>query len=181
MAQLSAAPTKKPRVSAFREVGLFDDDNTLTVPPPKPATKSLPKRPSVVRFRSDASIIPSQELDSEWEDVDSDEESEGFTDGFPKRLNRPSWMSSKIGRLGILTYLLALSLPVFQSTSFFGSPGHTILGAKGGVIREHPRDDGFKAAEVGLLRARDNSPTDVCKRWSHQSECSFLESLIEII
>lgn len=164
----------KPRTSAFLETGLFDDDdddcnNHNFVHHIHPASSKLQRPSRAVRFRSNASIIPNTkdtDSDSEWEDTDlSDLEFDpDLLDEQEARaiLRRRVWSPARIWRIGFLIAILAVTLPLVQSSTMFGTPGRTMLGAKGRVIRG-------SSPNTRLVK-RDTTNTDVCKRWSHQSK-----------
>ena len=70
-------------------------------------------------------------------------------------------------RLWMLALIVVVAIPLLYDTPLLGQVGPSILGAKAGVIRSVETEK--PAAIEGDLTKRDNSPTDVCSRWSHQS------------
>ena len=71
-------------------------------------------------------------------------------------------------RLFFPTLLLALFLPLAHYISLAGDAGQLITGVRGGVIRT-PRTKPGPIAIGGSVVKRDDSTTDVCVRWAHQS------------
>ena len=70
-------------------------------------------------------------------------------------------------RLWMLALIVLISIPLLYDTPLLGKAGPSILGAKAGVIRRVETEEA--AATEGEIAKRDNSPTDVCSRWSHQA------------
>ncbi|MCJ1323081.1 hypothetical protein MMC15_008432 [Xylographa vitiligo] len=64
-----------------------------------------------------------------------------------------------------LTIVFAMLLIALHISPLVGKTGNVAIGVEGGVIRA-PRDDMLVAAD---LNKRQNSPTQVCTRWAHQS------------
>lgn len=64
------------------------------------------------------------------------------------------------------TLIFVAFLVLLHNSPLIGKAGETALGVEGGLIRA-PREDGI-LVEAALAK-RQNSPTDVCKRFSHQS------------
>ena len=70
-------------------------------------------------------------------------------------------------RLWMLALIALISIPLLYDTPLLGKASPSILGAKAGVIRRVETEKA--AATEGEIAKRDNSPTDVCSRWSHQA------------
>lgn len=71
-------------------------------------------------------------------------------------------------RLALIVFLIAVAAP-----ALLGGKGSTNAGtADAGVIPHAELVDNGTA-----LKGRDNSPTDVCTRWSHQSRCWQLSTM----
>ena len=68
---------------------------------------------------------------------------------------------SSILRLYTLAVLMAALMPIVYEMPFINSSGPSFLGTRAYLIR--------KGGINGNFIRRDNSPTDVCNRWSHQS------------
>ena len=163
--QKSAKPR---RVSAFRETGLFAMDSTITA-----SSAILPNRPRLnVRFRTKESVI-----DGSGNDGD-DEEQEGYTDSeaaeddtdrehttAPQEepLLRRS-RATPMHRVSILLILLAAVIPLVKFASFVGRSHLPPLTATGRPISGRDKDN-----TNGHFARRQNSPSNVCKRWSQQS------------
>ncbi|KAF2402383.1 hypothetical protein EJ06DRAFT_528494 [Trichodelitschia bisporula] len=143
----TATTTKPRRTSVFHEIGLTDEKlhalpHSLR-PRPRPQLR--------VRFKSKADIL-GETSDDEWEDVDeSDAEEPTITAIMPG----PGLFASALRSLGFLALVFALVIvPVVQQLSGSATP---LLGVSAGSVTS------------SRLAKRDNTPTDVCKRWSQQS------------
>lgn len=166
------------RRSIFLEVGLLDGDSANEKTGADTAEAAPPPRPSrKVRFRSKNSIIgrtTGAEADAEddWTDASSDEEGKSGSNGM--QLPSASWRFSRLSRVAYLALFLAIVLPLAQNTAFLRSSDNVLFGVKGGVVRPRMAEE----AEVGGRRlvSREDTNTDVCKRWSHQSESHFLRT-----
>lgn len=154
--------TRPRRKSAFHEVGLFED---FALPAPRP------KRPRLsVRFRTKESIInDGDDDDDEWEECDDSEaiedpeEFEGSVVPPTEPVLQQSRVTS-IQRLSVLVLMLAIAIPLAQFTSFVGRSHLPPLMATGIAFSQGSVD-----RRDGYLGRRQNSPTDVCKRWSQQT------------
>jgi len=172
------------------EVGLVDEETfrrqaTTPVLMPNPSLKRV--RPvQRVRFRSKTDIFEEEEKsEDEWEDVDdtdsddtdsddSTAEHDGTLSTMTLRPNTHARTHSRLYRLGILAFLLAVTLPLLQNNPVMGGNGHTLFGARGGVISSTPAD--YMEEDAELLR-RGDTPTDICTRWSHQSMSILFQSI----
>ena len=167
------------------EVGLVDEETfrrqaTTPILIPNPLPKRM--RPvHCVRFRSKTDIFEEEEKsEDEWEDVDdtdsdhSTAEDDGTLSIMTLRPNTHTRTYSRLNRLGILAFLLAITLPLLQNNLIVGRNGHTLFGARGSVISSTPAD--YLEEDAELLR-RDDTPTDVCTRWSHQSMSILFQSI----
>ena len=70
-------------------------------------------------------------------------------------------------RLYILAILVVLSVPLLSDVSLIGNTRASSIGAKAGVTRRSHAIG--QSTRIGSVAKRDDSPTDVCNRWSHQS------------
>lgn len=168
------------RVSAFREVGLFDDGSLIEPPPARWLEHS-----QSLESETDRAEEEEKDDNSEWEDVDSDADLTTAARGAASPTVTlvdtdialiASRKSSRLHRLGVLALILAVSIPILQNTPLLGTNSHAILGARGGVIPHEARTDDRTLVEDVSFWKRDNSPTDVCKRWSHQ--CAYCQVLV---
>ena len=75
--------------------------------------------------------------------------------------------SSTFLRRIVVALTTVIILPLLHNSPLIGKAGHTLIGVEGGLIRE--RNVYKRAAIDGVMVRRDDSPTDVCTRWSHQS------------
>ena len=143
-----------PRKSAFTEL---DVDGLLDVeilrdrlrkapgaqPSPSPSAQLISQRPHSPNMR-DEKTLP---YDSEIE-------------------NSPK-ASSFSYRFFMLALIVVIAIPLLYDSPLLGAAGPSVFGAKAGVIRRVDTEQ--PAAIQGEITKRDNSPTDVCSRWSHQA------------
>ncbi|KAF2639983.1 hypothetical protein P280DRAFT_24370 [Massarina eburnea CBS 473.64] len=153
------------RKSVFAEVGLVDDAVVRRVRSPAPMMLSYPKpwtRPArTVRFRSRNDIFDAR-AERDAEEVDDDDwESASVLDSDTDRQEIRFQASSytKLYRLGLLAILFALMLPVLQIDLMIP------VGVKGGMIPQ----DAIESVNKHGLERRDDTETQVCKRWAGQS------------
>jgi len=154
------------------EVGLVDEETIRQERRPAPIpiliSNPTPKRlrpARTVRFRSQDEILNGEaeeqredEEDSDWESVSDSEDVE--SESLATAPYRPApYLNTYSGfyRLTLLALVVALMLPVLQS-----SP---VSSMKGSLMSRQTID----ASTNVQLAARDDSNTQVCKRWSHQS------------
>ena len=71
------------------------------------------------------------------------------------------------GRLWMLALIALVVLPLLHNSPLVGPAGPTIIGVSGGVIQKS--DVQLRASIDGTLVTRDDTSTDYCTRWSHQS------------
>jgi hypothetical protein len=167
------------------EAGLVDEETfrrQATAPILIPNLSPKRVRPvHRVRFRSKTDIFEEEEKsEDEWEDVDdtasdhSMAEDDGTLSTMTLCLNTHIRTYSRLYRLGILAFLLAVTLPLLQSNPVVGNNGHTLFGVRGGVIPSTPAE---YMEEVAEFLRRGDTPTDVCTRWSHQSMSILFQSI----
>ncbi len=155
------------RMSIFTEVGLIDEETIQQERSPIPSHgQSLKKlRPAqMLRFRSLNDVINREnddgEHESDWESI-YDEEEDASIPLSPKPVVPGQYaISPKFYRLALFSVALALLLPLLQLNPL------TRVGVRGGHI---PRATIQAQSEHEILSKRDNSPVDVCKRFSGQS------------
>ncbi|OCK83708.1 hypothetical protein K432DRAFT_379259 [Lepidopterella palustris CBS 459.81] len=171
-----ALPSTQRRKSVFVEVGLVDEQTTerqrqspILISQPSPMRTRPVQR---VRFQSQNDICEEEyKNENEGEDIEEDGSESVATEDygtlssttFRPYLHMETY--SRLFRLGMFALLLAIALPSSQNNPITGDNKHVLFGAKGGVIPSRP--EGLEKDTV-LLR-RDKSPTDICKRWSHQT------------
>lgn len=159
------------------EAGLVDEETfrrQATTPILIPDLSPKRVRPvHRVRFRSKTNIFEEEEKsEDKWEDVDdtasdhSMAEDDGTLSTMTLCLNTHIRTYSRLYRLGILVFLLAVTLPLLQNNPVVGNNGHTLFGVRGGVIPSTPAE---YMGEVAEFLRRGDTPTDVCTRWSHQT------------
>lgn len=170
------------RKSVFVEVGLTDEETVRQdrAPAPVGILKTSPNvspRPvRNVRFRSRDNVIVEQQSDKYDEDSDeewmSDDEvsdyelDDGTLATMQLRPNRHMKTYQKGYRIGVMALLLALLLPILQSSTIHG------LGVRARTIPSSLIESGPNS---GLSRRQDTS-TEVCKRWSHQSMFGHIDA-----
>lgn len=154
------------RMSIFTEVGLLDEDRIRKERSPvRTLGQSLKRmRPAkMLRFRSRNDVINevAEEIDdeSDWESVDDEDNT---YDSVSASMPLPSQhvLSTKLYRLGLFSVLLALLLPLLQLNPL------TRIGVRGGTLA---RATIQAETEDSMLVRREDSPTNVCKRFSGQS------------
>ncbi|SLM37063.1 Kelch-type beta propeller [Lasallia pustulata] len=64
-------------------------------------------------------------------------------------------------------FIVAVVLPLLHNAPLVGQAGHAMLGAKGVMRKSQSIREGPVLEE--MVAKRQNSPTDICTRWSHQS------------
>ncbi|KAF2876617.1 kelch repeat protein-like protein [Massariosphaeria phaeospora] len=158
------------RKSIFTEVGLVDESTVQRDRSPAPvlipdlSTRPLPPA-RTVRFRSQNDILGqleehSDELDGGWESAsDLDRGEFEALPNTPLQISPRTKPPSRMHQFGLLAIILALLVPVIQTGPI------TPLGARGNVIPRNSID--YK--ESSSFVKREDSKTDVCKRWAHQS------------
>lgn len=175
MERVRPQPALKPpqrRKSVFMEVGLVDEQAMLRERSPAPTLIQDPSprrlRPSrTVRFRSKNDIFDEREEDDisdAWESVDEEEEEYNSISTTTVQPTPASFTPSRMHRLGLLTIMLALMLPVLQTSSF--SP----MGVRGGVI---PQESIESIESNTFAKRQDDTSVEVCKRWSGQSKLYY--------
>jgi hypothetical protein len=152
------APSKERR-SVFKELGLDDEDiERIVAPEPKPASQEQGPRKLQSRkssYRSSQS--PAEEKDRPWYSK------VGFGRGQRPQIksstSAPPGSFATMPRVAMIAFLLAVVVPAFTSIG-----NNVPAEADAGTI--------FRAEMVengSLIKGRDDTPTDVCTRWSHQS------------
>ena len=155
------------RMSVFTEVGLVDEQKIQQERSPVRAHGEALKRlrpVKVLRFRSQNDIFGErkEKLDDdedEWESVYDEDET---NDSMPTMTipATQSLMPTRLYRLGLLSLLLALMLPILQLNP---------LKHVGVAASAVPANSIEANAEHAVLVRREDSPTDACRRWSGQS------------
>ena len=153
------------RTSAFREMGLFGTNATVTA-----SSARLPnRRGHNVRFRTKEPVINGSGNDGEREGhanigaAEDDIYSEHTTAPVDEPLLRRTRVTSA-PRMNVLLILLAVAIPLATFTSLVGTSRLPPLAATGVPMSDSDTDD-----MNGRLNKRQNGPSDVCKRWSQQS------------
>ncbi|KAF2273986.1 kelch repeat protein-like protein [Westerdykella ornata] len=153
----------KRRKSVFMEVGLVDEATVQRERSPAPTliSRRTPKsiRPSrTVRFRSQNSLFG----DEEGEDANNSDLDEALGPALADMATsansnmRPlSYLSPQAHRLALLVLGLILVLPILHTNPLFS------IGARASAIPSHARE--------ATVSKREDTNTQVCKRWAHQS------------
>jgi hypothetical protein len=161
MEYVVASDIARPRrKSAFRETGLFEDEDQPQLPP------GQSNRPALrVRFRSSNEVFEHNSEMYPQEDavvVDSETEPVALTAPVVSPTGSRS-MATLVRRLSLLALVLAIAIPISHFGPSSGSKLPT-LGATGVPIADQPGP-----IFEDVLAKRAGSPTDYCKRWSQQS------------
>ena len=150
------------RKSVFAEVGLVDEATIRTQRSPAPTSLSNPKRrlfrPSrIVRFRSRNEVFEESDEDaqsgSDSTDYSTDSDMSSATQ--PRSNAGPTMFY----RAGLLALVLAIMLPILQINPT------SLIGVKGGAIPRRSIDS--------VVVKREDTDTNICKRWAHQCKYSF--------
>ncbi|KAH9869287.1 hypothetical protein IAQ61_006493 [Plenodomus lingam] len=159
---------ERHRMSIFAEVGLVDQDRLREERSPVRTHGHLLKqmRPAkMLRFRSRNDVInerqPQEDDGSDWESVDGDEDDhKEATAPITPLVPTQYTISTKLCRLGLLSLVLAIMLPILSMNPM------SRIGVVGTII---PEDGNRPNSQAMTLVKREDSPVDVCKRWSGQS------------
>lgn len=73
-----------------------------------------------------------------------------------------------MARVLSVIFIVAIALPLLHNAPLIGQAGHAMFAAEGGVMRQSQSTHGEPVLDGELVK-RQNSPTDICTRWSHQS------------
>jgi hypothetical protein len=154
---------KQRRKSVFTEIGLDEIDGPI-----KDRPVERPRKPRKVRFRSKLDIHEPQVIDEEdWASEEDELEDEKH---FPVPTVMATTTSASpfpsMPRIFLFVFMLAFMLPTLHNSPLFGK-GITPIGVKGGMLK-NPQVKPQTTVE-GRQQKRDDSPTDICKRWSQQS------------
>jgi hypothetical protein len=153
-------------MSIFTEVGLVDENR---IREERSAVRTHGEtlgrlRPAkMLRFRSRNDIFNDrgEKLDDDEDDWESVCDEDDANDSLPAvTVPALSFMPAKLHRLGLLSVLLALMLPIMQLNPL------KHVGVRGGAI---PTNSIKANAERSTLVIRDDSSTDACRRFSGAS------------
>ena len=75
---------------------------------------------------------------------------------------------SSMARVLSVVFIVTVILPLLRITPLVGQAGHAMFGAKGRLMRKSQLIHEGPVLEEMVVK-RQNSPTDICTRWSHQS------------
>ena len=98
--------------------------------------------------------------EDDWESVCDDDEANESLPSPATTVATPYFAPTKLYRLGLLSLLLALMLPIVQLNPL------QHIGVRGGAI---PTNSIQANTERSMIVKREDSPTDACRRWSGQS------------
>lgn len=170
MERVRPRPAPQPdgcRMSVFTEVGLVDEQKIHEERSPVRAHGEALKRlrpVKVLRFRSQNDVFDqrgqnSDDDEDEWESVYDEDETNDSMSSMTATTTQ-SVMPARVYRLGRLSLLLALMLPIMQ----FNPLKH--IGVRAGAV---PANMIEASIQHSSLMKREDSPTDACRRWSGQS------------
>ena len=156
----SSLVSLRRRSSAFIEVGLCGDDAILDAK----LNRYDSRLRKEVSSQSEIEIHESEDIDGafKWDKPQSDFERHSIA----AYLSAPSFTFLSMPRLILLAVLLAVTLPSLHNSPIF-SAGITSIGAKAGATKNGAVQEIRTLSEE--LVSRDNSPTNICTRWSHQT------------
>jgi len=148
------------RSSAFVEVGLCGDDAILDAK----LNRFDSRLRKQVGLQNEIEISEPEDIDGapKWDKPQSDLERHSII----AHLSVPSFTFPSMPRLILLAALLAFALPSLYNSPLF-SAGITPIGANAGPTKDVPAQEIRTLPEE--LVSRDNSPTNICTRWSHQT------------
>jgi hypothetical protein len=170
---------KSRRQSVFREEGLEDLDTAIH-----------PSHPAHESHKSDSETSPTQdtkELKASSDTTRTSTDTKDSSDMTRASIDSSRWYSkfykgsrptvkgsstappgplSSLPRVALITFLIAIVVPGFRYSS--GNGQAMMGGADAGVIRT-----GELVDNGSVIEGRANSPTDVCRRWAHQSQLGF--------
>jgi hypothetical protein len=166
---------KTRRQSAFREEGLEDLNTAIH-----------PSHPAYESNKSDLESSPMQDpkdFKASSETIRTSTEGKDRSDATRTSIDSSRWISSffkgsrptvkssstappgpvsSLPRVALIAFLIAIVVPGFKYSS--GNGQAMMGGADAGVIRT-----GELVDNGSVIEGRANSPTDVCRRWAHQS------------
>jgi hypothetical protein len=126
-----------------------------------------------VRFGRKSQVFDAPEYDEESSSEEEEQHTLGLREsGLYSRTPEPRNTISmrdtyaQFSRLFPFTFIFVAFMVVLHNSPLIGKAGETAIGVEGGVIRTPIVDSVLVEAD---LAKRENSPTDVCTRFSHQS------------
>lgn len=126
-----------------------------------------------VRFGRKSQVFDAPEYDEQSSSDDEDQYTPGAWESVrssvtPEPRNTATMRDTypPLLRLFPYTFIFVAFLAVLHNSPLIGKAGETAIGVRGGVIRAPKVDSILVEAD---LAKRENSPTDVCTRFSHQS------------
>jgi len=156
MQQEMSIAGKPRRASAFREVGLLDDK----APVPPPDLYSL-IHVNASQLRPKSRTPPIERIDEE-DEIDS--EGRPRWDEHQDATHRPRTRLRSAAVLLQIAVIVTVILCLGHFTPFLGA-----LRLPLPAVDRSSFEEQAQFAYDGHLQKRANSPTNVCKRWSHQS------------
>lgn len=168
---VDALPGHSRRSSLAQGIDLSNDG---AISQPKFPARKRPQR--VLRFRSKPDVFEynsSEPSDTEDKSEETVVEAQYTVDAQQHSIQAntaaraPSQGSSAMYRFSAAALILAISVPFLQGAPWFGQASAPALGVTGGVIRRDSKP--VLDIHSDILERRDDSPTSVCTRWSHQT------------
>lgn len=159
------ATRRRSRKSVFKEHISDDEDSAhspIAIPHQPLSLLQLPRQPSMIAEEC------GHEMTKETEEIQTAVDNSpwysrlGNMDkpNVKAAANSPPSSFSSISRVALITCLIAMVVPALRSPI----NGEAINGADAGII---PKEVVKMRTTLG---SRDTSPTDICTRWSHQSQ-----------
>lgn len=155
----NSAGQRRRWISKFKEIGLDDGSEEI-------AATTSQGAPLHGRSHSLDAAALYHDIDTDTDDSEIDTPRLEKSDPTIRRSNFRS-----MTRLHLLALILVITIPVLQNLPFAGVFGQGIIGVEGRVVERSAVQE--RATIDGELVSRDNSPTDVCTRWSHQSNVTL--------
>lgn len=155
----NSAGQKRRWISKFKEIGLDDGSEEI-------AATTSHGAPLHGRSHSPDAAVLYNDVDTATDGSEIDTPRLEKSDPAIRRSNFRS-----MTRLHLLALILVITIPVLQNLPFAGVFGQGIIGVEGRVMERSAVQE--RATIDGELVSRDNSPTNVCTRWSHQSNVTL--------
>ncbi|KAK3080357.1 hypothetical protein LTS18_002158, partial [Coniosporium uncinatum] len=163
---ISSQVQKPRRTTVFREVLREDQTSQATGLSNCHETKHTFTSGADISGKLDSSNTPFTDVvEDDGRDIE-EEDGDTFTPPETEAQILSRSTPSTLYRLGMLTLLLVLAVPLFHNHIVLGEKGHAMFGAMGGVINRESESSEVK--EVSTVARRQDS-TDYCKRWSQQA------------
>ena len=153
--------------SNYTKDGKFSKPSTPKIPLKQIYLRSRPDTHKVKRFSNDSSGVYDRPMVYEQKPRRAISVSSVSYNG--DWSNTPSSSFSSVPRPNFLALLIAILLPLLHHSPLFANAGFPFIGVEGSVIKAQNNYPGGSDALYTSAVKRDNSPTDPCTRFSHQT------------